>query len=77
MALTDSAVDPAAVARARELLAPRPPKDSSWHALAAAGFCAVCALAFAVSMILAPPATTTHLVNEEDSVTLSMTPPAK
>jgi hypothetical protein len=77
MALADSALDPAAIAYVRGLLKPRPPKDSSWPALAAAGFMAISALAFAVSMILAPPATTSHPIAEEESVTLSMTPPPK
>lgn len=74
MALTDSALDPAAVAYARGLLKPPLEKDGRWAALASAAFCALSALAFAVSMILAPPTQTRHVVPETESITLSMTP---
>ena len=74
MALTDSALDPAAVGYIRGLLKPPLEKDARWPALAAAAFAAISAMAFAVAMILAPPTTTRHVIPETESVTLSMTP---
>ncbi len=43
------------LARAREKLREKPRPDRYWAALAAAAFFALCALAFAVSAVLAPP----------------------
>ncbi|MBN9318836.1 MAG: hypothetical protein BGN86_13295 [Caulobacterales bacterium 68-7] len=74
MAMTDSALDPAAVSYIRGLLKPPLQKDGRWAALAAAAFAALTAMAFAISMIMAPPTTTRHLPAESESITLSMTP---
>ena len=41
--------------RARAKLTEPKPKDRHWAALAAAAFFAICALAFAVASVLAPP----------------------
>ena len=60
----DSALDPAALARARALLAPRRRADPVWPALVVAAFVAVASLTLAVVMMLAPPVTTTHLPAE-------------
>ena len=62
MAMNDSALNPAATARIRALLTPRPTRERMWPVLAAAFFAAFCALAFATAMILAPPVVTTHVV---------------
>lgn len=62
MAMNDSALNPAATARIRTLLTPKPKKERMWPVLAAAFFAAFCALAFATAMILAPPVVTTHVV---------------
>jgi hypothetical protein len=77
MALTDSSLNPAALAYVRALLKAPVEKDGRWAALGAAAFAALSALAFAIAMILAPPATTSHLVSEKESITLSMTPAAR
>jgi hypothetical protein len=74
MALADSALDPAALAYVRAMLRPPLEKDGRWPALASAAFAAIAAIAFAISMILAPPATTRHVVPARESITLSMTP---
>jgi hypothetical protein len=77
MALTDSALDTVAMDYTRALLRKPQEKDGRWAALGAAAFAAFSALAFAVSMIMAPPTTTSHLVSEKESITLSMTPAAR
>jgi hypothetical protein len=62
MAMNDSALNPEEVARVRRLLAPRPKVERMWPVLAAAFFAAVCALAFATAMIMAPPVNSYHAV---------------
>ena len=47
--------DDGLLAEAREKLRERPPRDRHWAALAAAAFFALCAIAFAVAAVLAPP----------------------
>ena len=61
MPIHTSVLDFHALARARELLAPRRPPERMWPAIAAAGLLAVSALAFATAMILAPPLTSEHV----------------
>ena len=56
-----SALDIDALARARDLLAPRGRPERTWPAIAAAALLAVSALAFATAMILAPPLTSEHV----------------
>ncbi|WP_337185370.1 hypothetical protein [Phenylobacterium sp.] len=58
MALSDSALDVDAVARARSLVAPAQRRDSLWPVLAAATALAATSVAFAATMVLAPPVTT-------------------
>jgi hypothetical protein len=43
------------LAQAREKLRERPHPDRHWAALGAAAFFALCAIAFAVAAVLAPP----------------------
>jgi hypothetical protein len=62
MAMNDSALDPDDVARIRTLLEPRRKAERMWPVLAAALLAAVCALAFAGAMIVAPPVVTQHVV---------------
>ena len=62
MAITDSALKPEDTAKIRALLKAKPKKERMWPVLAAAFFAAVCALAFATAMILAPPVVTSHVV---------------
>jgi hypothetical protein len=62
MAMDDSALDPDDTARIRELLKPPVRRARVWPALGAAFFAAVSALAFATSMILAPPVISNHVV---------------
>ncbi|RRN63152.1 hypothetical protein [Caulobacter sp. 602-1] len=57
----DSALDPVAVAYVRALLRPKTRPQKMAPVLAAAAFAALCALAFATVMVLAPPAVTQHL----------------
>jgi hypothetical protein len=61
MAESTSSLDPIAMAHARALLARPVRPQRIWPVLAAAGFLAVSALAFATAMILAPPLHTQHL----------------
>lgn len=61
MAITDSTLSPQMGARIRRLLAPAPRKERMWPVLAAAFFCAACALSFAAAMILAPPVVSRHV----------------
>jgi hypothetical protein len=56
-----SALDGAALARARALLAPPGRRERVWPALAAAAFFAAAALAFATAMIMAPPVVSDHV----------------
>ena len=69
MPLSDSmhqpGLDPAKLARARKLLATPKTKERVWPALCAAGLAAVAALALATAMVLAPPVTTQHVVEQE------------
>ncbi len=58
----DSALDAVMIARARRLLAGPEARERVWPALIAAAFAASTALALATAMILAPPVTTTHIV---------------
>ena len=58
----DSALDATMIARARRLLAGPQAQERVWPALIAAAFAASTALALATAMILAPPVTTTHVV---------------
>ena len=53
MSLTETALDAAAIDRARALLARPRPRERIWPVLAAAGLLALSALAFAAAMILA------------------------
>jgi hypothetical protein len=64
MALTDSALDPIALAYARALLRPRDRRQKMGPVLAAAAFAALCAVSFATVMVLAPPAVTQHLPSD-------------
>jgi hypothetical protein len=61
MAMNDSALDPAEMARIRALLAPKPQKERMWPLLDAALLAAVSALAFATAMIMAPPVVSEHV----------------
>jgi hypothetical protein len=62
MAINDSALDPAETARIRTLLQPRVKTERMWPVLGAALLAAVCALAFAGAMILAPPVVSQHVI---------------
>ncbi|HSV02160.1 MAG TPA: hypothetical protein VLI41_03050 [Phenylobacterium sp.] len=62
MSFTESALDPAAMDRARALLAAPKPRERIWPVLAAAGLLALSALAFATAMILAPPVISEHVL---------------
>ena len=67
MAASDSALDPEALALARQLLAEpsaRPPQV--WPALAAATFAAICALSLAVAMVIAPPTSSDRSLVEQE-----------
>ncbi|WP_309644062.1 hypothetical protein [Phenylobacterium sp.] len=58
----DSALDATMIARARRLLKGPEVRERVWPALCAAAFAASTALALATAMILAPPVTTTPIV---------------
>ena len=60
----DSALDAVMIARARRLLRGPEVRERVWPALCAAAFAAAAALALATSMIIAPPVTTTHMVQQ-------------
>ncbi|WP_133254281.1 hypothetical protein [Phenylobacterium deserti] len=62
METNDSALNPEEMARARKLLRSKPKVERMWPVVAAAGFAAFCALAFATAMIMAPPVITEHVV---------------
>ncbi len=59
--MTDSALDPVAIAYVRALLRPRERRQKMAPVLAAAAFAALCALSFATVMVLAPPAVIQHI----------------
>lgn len=65
MSLTDSALDPDAIAQARRLLAPEVKKERLWPVVAAAAFAAVAALALAGAMITAPPVVSQPMIDTE------------
>jgi hypothetical protein len=67
MAVTDSALDKEAMARARALLLPAKPRERVGPALAAAAFAAICALSLAVAMIVAPPSISEHVLTDRDA----------
>jgi hypothetical protein len=60
MTMSDSALDAAAVARARRLLKSPQRKDPLWPALVAATALAMTSVVFATIMVLAPPVQTEH-----------------
>ncbi|RAK68937.1 hypothetical protein [Phenylobacterium kunshanense] len=60
MTMSDSALDAAAVARARRLLKNPQRKDPMWPALVAATALALTSVVFATIMVLAPPVETAH-----------------
>lgn len=60
MSMSDSALDPEEVARARALLKAPMRRDPMWPALLAATALAVTSVVFATVMVLAPPVTTEH-----------------
>jgi hypothetical protein len=60
MTMSDSALDGAAVARARRLLKSPQRKDPMWPALVAATALALTSVVFATIMVLAPPVQTEH-----------------
>ena len=64
MAVADSALDAEQMARARRLLTPPERSERIGPVLAAAGFLALSALAFATAMIMAPPLTSEHVAPE-------------
>jgi hypothetical protein len=64
MPFTESALDPSAMDRARSLLAAPKRTDRIWPVLAAAGFLAISALAFATAMIMAPPVISEHVLKD-------------
>ena len=64
MDLNDSCLDSVAVGRIRALVRPPIPRERVWPTVAAAGFAAVSAMAFAVAMIMAPPTLTRHVAIE-------------
>ena len=64
MDVSDSALDPVAMAYARALLRPKERRQKMGPVLAAAAFAAFCALSFATVMVIAPPAVTQHLPSD-------------
>lgn len=60
MSMSDSALDPGDVARARALLKTPMRRDPMWPALLAATALAVTSVVFATVMVLAPPVQTEH-----------------
>jgi hypothetical protein len=60
MATAPSALDYAALARARGLLKPPLRRERAWPALAAAALLAVSALGLATAMVMAPPLVSEH-----------------
>ncbi len=60
MSMSDSALDPREVARARSLLKSPVRRDPMWPALLAATALAVTSVVFATVMVLAPPVQTEH-----------------
>lgn len=66
MSLTDSALDPDAMAQARTLLTPAPVRERLWPVVAAAAFAAIAALALAGAMITAPPVVSQPMTTSQD-----------
>ena len=64
MSFTESALDSAAMARARILLEPPKPPERLWPVLGAACLLAISALAFATAMIMAPPVISEHVLKD-------------
>jgi len=64
MPFTESALDPAAMDRARSLLAATRRPDRIWPVIAAATFLAISALSFAAAMIMAPPVISEHVLQD-------------
>ncbi len=58
---TDSCLDTTAMSRIRALSRAPTPRERVWPTVAAAGFAAVSALAFAVAMVMAPPTLSRHI----------------
>ena len=58
---TDSSLDSVAIGRVRALLRAPRPRERVWPTVAAAGFAALSALAFAVAMVMAPPTLSRHV----------------
>lgn len=61
----DPGLDSAKMKRIRGLLKTPVDKDRAWPALCAAAFAASTALALATAMVIAPPVTTTHVVERQ------------
>jgi hypothetical protein len=60
MSTAPSALNSAALARARGQLKPPLRRERVWRALAAAGLLALVAVAFATAMLMAPPLVSEH-----------------
>ena len=65
MAISPSALDPDAVARAKALLERPSRPQRLWPVIAAATLLALSALVFAAAMILAPPLLVEHSAREQ------------
>jgi hypothetical protein len=61
MAVTDSALDPQALAHARALVRRPERRSPVWPVLCAAAFAATSALTLAAAMILSPPTVIQHI----------------
>ena len=61
MDVSDSCLDSAAMGKARALLRAPTRRERVWPTVAAAGFAAFSALAFAVAMVMAPPTLSRHI----------------
>ena len=64
MDTSDSCLDSVAIGRVRALLRTPTPRERVWPTVAAAGFAAVSALAFAVAMVVAPPTLTRSIATD-------------
>ena len=71
MDLTDSCLDSVAIGRVRALLRPPTRRERVWPTVAAAGFAAISALAFAVAIVMAPP-TLSRPVPAESSISTNL-----
>jgi hypothetical protein len=67
MDLTDSSLDSVAIGRVRALLRPPTRRERVWPTMAAAGFAALSAMAFAVAMVMAPPTLSRHMTLDPSS----------